>query len=169
MGGDGAMAWQPVLPAPRRERPVLSWLLGLAGVVLVGVVVALVTYQLARPKGGEGRSDEGWADLSAGLLSLAVGTLALVVAWCVLLTVYVRAYLPAGVRLTAAGASVGVVLAASLGLAVVTVLLSSLGQAVTGGGNGWAALGAVWGAELAGAAAPPAMVDRYRRRQHGSR
>lgn len=164
---DAASPWAPVLPTAQRRRPVLSWLLGLAGVVLVGVVGGLVGYQSARPRGAAAESGEGWEELGAWLTGLACGTLALVVAWCILLVVYVRAYVAPGSRLGAAGASLGIVLAAALGVGALVTLAAAVGQGSGNGGSGAAALGALWGAELAGMASPPAVVDRYRSRGRG--
>ena len=165
-GSTGAH-WLPVLPPAPRRRPVLSWLLGLAGVVVAGIVVGLVGYQLSRPTGVAAESDEGWGEFGAWLAGFAVGTLALVVGWCVLLVVYVRVYVAAGSRLRVVGASAGMILAIALGAGVLVALAAAVGQGLSGSGGGMAALGALWGAELAAAATPPAMVDRYRGRGRG--
>ena len=162
MGDVQWATWAPALPV-RRERPVRFWLVGLVMVVLAGVAVGLVVYQLARPRGAAAASDEGWGDFGAVLGGAAVGVLACVIAWLALLVALVRRYLAPGSRLAAAGASFGAVLAAALALAALGAVLASAGGSSVGSSGSVALLGAVQGAALGAAVAPPVMVNRFRR------
>jgi uncharacterized BrkB/YihY/UPF0761 family membrane protein len=145
----------------RRERPVRFWLLGLAGAVLGAIVIGVVVYQLARPRGAAAASDEGWGELGAVVEGLAAGVLAGVIAWLVLLLLYLRRYLAPTSRLAAGGASLGGVLVGALTLAALGAALAGVGGAA---GGSWATLGALQGACLAAAALPPVVVSRIRRR-----